>query len=164
MRPLPSLPSTPWTGLAGLWIRPLAAADLADLRRWRSMPDVRRWWGDPEGLEARLAPRIAGRDPTRPFVVGGGEGPIGFLQATAGQDGALWLDFHLADAVPRRRGAGRTMLAAAAAAFGAAGARDLRADPEAENVASCRALAAVGFRPLGTCAHAGRRFRILARA
>ncbi len=64
--------------------RPLAMEDLPLLRRWLRAPHVRQWWYDAaetiDQVRARYAPRIAGGDPTRSFIIEHGGRAIGYIQ------------------------------------------------------------------------------------
>jgi RimJ/RimL family protein N-acetyltransferase len=64
--------------------RPLAAEDLPLLHRWLSAPHVREWWNDArtaEEIRTKYAPRIAGADPTRSFIIEHCGKPIGYIQS-----------------------------------------------------------------------------------
>ncbi len=63
--------------------RPLAHDDLELMQRWLNDDFVARWWpGWPrlEQVRAKYAPRIAGSDPTKCFIIELDGRPIGFIQ------------------------------------------------------------------------------------
>src|SRR6476469_1501916 len=68
-------------GLVGF--RPLGWEDLPLIHRWLHAPHVARWYGERLSLaevEAKYGARIAGRAPTRSFLMLYGERPVGYLQ------------------------------------------------------------------------------------
>jgi len=64
--------------------RPLTMDDLPLIHRWLGEPHVRQWWRDGgetlAQVSAKYAPRIAGAEPTRCFVIEYGGGPVGYIQ------------------------------------------------------------------------------------
>ncbi len=68
-------------GLIGF--RPLRMGDLETMHRWLNAPHVAKWWGAGPTMESvveKYAPRIAGREPTRCFLILYADEPIGYIQ------------------------------------------------------------------------------------
>jgi RimJ/RimL family protein N-acetyltransferase len=102
--------------------RPLATEDLPQLHRWINHDaEVRRWFardaGPFEQLVAKYAPRIAGRVPTRCYIIEYAARPIGYIQDYLISDHPGWarlvevdepaagVDLLIGD--PARRGDGK---------------------------------------------------------
>lgn len=112
--------------------RPLAAADLPLLAAWLREPEVARWWNHEhtvEAVERDFGASVRGEEPGEDLVVSLDGHPIGLLQRSVIRDypedlaefeavvnvpeGAVELDYLLADAALRGRGLGSRMIAAA---------------------------------------------------
>ena len=118
-------------GSALTW-RPLASADLPLLCEWLREPQVARWWNHDataEGVDRDFGPSVRGEEPGEDLVVLLDGRPIGLLQrsviadypedlvefATLVEvpDGAVELDYLIADPALRGRGLGARMIAKA---------------------------------------------------
>jgi len=114
--------------------RPLAGADLPMLAGWLREPEVARWWNHDssrEGVERDFGPSVHGEEPGEDLVVLLDDRPIGLLQRSriadypeevaelgalvAVPDGAVQLDYLIADPALRGQGLGSRMIAAAVA-------------------------------------------------
>lgn len=112
--------------------RPLAAADLPMLAGWLQEPTVIRWWNHENTLEAverDFGPSVRGDEPGQDLVVSLDDHPIGLLQRSVIRDypgdltefealldvpdGAVELDYLIADPALRGHGLGSRMIAAA---------------------------------------------------
>lgn len=110
--------------------RPLAAADLALLAEWLGEPQVARWWNHEytaEAVERDFGPSVRGEEPGEDLIVSLNGRPFGLLQRSVIHDypedlaefetlvhvpeGAVELDYLIADAALRGRGLGSRMLA-----------------------------------------------------
>ena len=64
--------------------RPLQVADLPQLHRWLTNPRVFRWYGGAPpafaDVEAKYTPRIAGRSPTKSYLILHAAMPVGYIQ------------------------------------------------------------------------------------
>jgi aminoglycoside 6'-N-acetyltransferase len=119
-------------GHGSLTWRPLAAADLPLLADWLREPDVARWWHHEhtaEAVERDFGASVRGEEPGEDLVVSLDGLPIGLLQrsvirdypedlaefeaVTEVPDGAVELDYLIADPALRGRGLGSRMIAAA---------------------------------------------------
>jgi len=68
---------------SGISFRQLTENDLPTMHRWVNTPYVREWWDRLPALEdvaKKYGPRIAGKEPTRAFIIEFGERPIGYIQ------------------------------------------------------------------------------------
>ena len=66
------------------YFRAMKLDDLPLMHRWVNTPHVREWWDALPTLDAvvtKYAPRIAGHEPTRSFVVEAGSRPVGYIQS-----------------------------------------------------------------------------------
>ena len=114
--------------------RPLAVGDLPMLAEWLREPQVARWWNHDssrEGVQRDFGPSVRGEEPGEDLVVLLDDRPIGLLQrsriadypdevAELGAvvdvpDGAVELDYLIADPSLRGQGLGSRMIAAAVA-------------------------------------------------
>jgi aminoglycoside 6'-N-acetyltransferase len=150
--------------------RPLTVDDLPLLAEWLREPQVARWWNHEHTLEAverDFGPSVRGEEPGEDLVVSLDEHPIGLLQRSVIRnypeelakfdavvdvpDGAVELDYLIADATLRGRGLGSRMIATAVQATW----RDHPAAPAilvavvAANIASWRALEKAGLTRIG---------------
>ena len=137
--------------------RPLAPADLPLLARWRAMPHVVRWWGDPAlECEADKAgdPRIAMwivEHEGRPFafaqdydVHGWRPHPFSYLPA-----GARGIDQYIGEPDMLDRGHGTAFVAEHVRRLFDAGAPAVGTDPHPDNLRARRAYAKAGFAEVG---------------
>jgi aminoglycoside 6'-N-acetyltransferase len=153
-------------GEGALTWRPLAAADLPMLAKWLREPEVARWWNHEhtaEAVERDFGPSVRGEEPGEDLVVSLDGQPIGLLQRSVIRDypedlaefraltdvpeGAVEIDYLIADAALRGRGLGSRMIAAAVESTWS----DYAAAPAvlvavvAANTASWRALEKAGL-------------------
>jgi aminoglycoside 6'-N-acetyltransferase len=145
-------------------LQPLHRADLGLLGQWLREPLVQRWWAeDPDAVEARYGPSLAGTDPTALYLGVEDGVPFGFVQVYRFDDepgytaevaalhpvpaGALSIDYLVGDAGHRGRGLGTALVRAAVARGFAdhADAHDVLVPVHADNRASWRALERAGF-------------------
>jgi aminoglycoside 6'-N-acetyltransferase len=139
-------------------IRPVVAADLPLIARWREAPHVRRWWGDPD-LEAlsredlgdpRIAYSIVALE-GRPFafvqdydVHAWPEHHFGHLPA-----GARGLDLYIGEPDLLHGGHGPRLLRQHVDTLFASGAPAAGIDPHPDNAAAIRAFEKAGFTIVG---------------
>lgn len=116
---------------ASTW-RPLLSADLPLLSRWLREPQVARWWNHDAttaGVERDFGPSVRGEEPGEDLVVLLDDRPIGLLQRSViadypedlvefaplveVPDGAVELDYLIADPALRGHGLGARMIAQA---------------------------------------------------
>ena len=153
-------------GEGALTWRSLTAADLPMLADWLREPEVARWWNHEhtaEAVDRDFGPSVRGEEPGEDLVVSLDGRPIGLLQRSVIRDypedlaefeavidvpdGAVELDYLIADAESRGRGLGSRMIAAAVQSTW----RDYAAAPAvlvavvAANTASWRALEKAGL-------------------
>ena len=64
------------------FFHPMSAADLPRVRRWLEMPDVVRWWGQPDQQYALVNGDLDHPDMDQ-FIVGLGDHPFGYIQCYA---------------------------------------------------------------------------------
>jgi len=119
-------------GGAALTWRPLIAADLPMLAGWLREPEVARWWNHEAtaaGVQRDFGPSVRGEEPGDDLVVLLDGDPIGLLQRSVIRDypedlaefeaigtvpdGAVELDYLIADAALRGHGLGSRLIAAA---------------------------------------------------
>lgn len=155
----------------GLSFRPLAEADLELVARWLSAEHVRRWWWDPSDIEsvrAKYLPRIRGTEPTEVFVVGVDGLSVGLIQryrfkaygtwaATVADSGlaypdAAGIDYVIGEPDATGRGLGTAMIASfTTKLFDEMGdVATVVVTPQADNIASCRALRNAGYQHVWT--------------
>jgi aminoglycoside 6'-N-acetyltransferase len=150
--------------------RPLTADDFPLLAEWLREPNVARWWNHEhtvEALERDFGASVRGQEPGEDIVVSLDGHPIGLLQRSVIRDypenltefeaivdvpdGAVELDYLIADGTLRGRGLGSRMIAAAVQNTW----RDHTAAPAvlvavvAANIASWRALEKAGLSRVG---------------
>lgn len=112
--------------------RPLASADLPLLCEWLREPQVARWWNHDAteaGVNRDFGPSVRGEEPGEDLVVLLGGRPVGLLQRSViadypedltefstlvnVPDGAVELDYLIADPALRGHGLGARMIAQA---------------------------------------------------
>jgi aminoglycoside 6'-N-acetyltransferase len=150
--------------------RPLSADDLPMLAEWLREPQVARWWNHEHtmaAVERDFGASVRGEEPGEDLVVSLDGRPIGLLQRSVIRDypedlaefeaivdvpdGAVELDYLIADSGLRGRGLGSRLIAAAVRATW----RDHTAAPAilvaviAGNIASWRALEKAGLTRIG---------------
>lgn len=147
--------------------RPLTSADLPLLVEWLAEPRVARWWNhEPtaEAVERDFGASVRGEEPGEDLVVSLDGCPIGLLQRSVIREypehlaefaaivevpeGAVELDYLIADPALRGRGLGARMIAAAVQDTWSAhpAAPAVLVAVVAANVASWRALEKAGLR------------------
>ena len=99
--------------------------DLELMHRWLNAPHVAKWWGAGptiEAVTAKYAPRIAGREPTRCFLILSADEPIGYIQtyrigsypeyarAVALDEAAAGIDLFIGSAEHVNRGLGALII------------------------------------------------------
>lgn len=116
---------------AGVTWRALTAADLRLLAEWLREPQVARWWNhdaSADAVQRDFGPSVRGEEPGEDLVVCLDGNPIGLVQRSVIADypedlaefaavvdvldGAVELDYFIADAALRGRGLGARMIAA----------------------------------------------------
>ncbi|MDA0351937.1 MAG: GNAT family protein [Chloroflexi bacterium] len=144
-----------------LTFRPIGEADLSDLMRWLSDPQVVEFYGDPPATidELREDYLEADVNPVWRFVIEEGDRGVGEIQyghPYAGEEFA-WkagIDIFIGDPAARDRGVGteaiRTMLGYL---FEAKGVHLVTIDPEVANGRGIRAYEKAGFRLDGVLRH-----------
>jgi RimJ/RimL family protein N-acetyltransferase len=142
-------------------LRPIAEADLPDIVRWLTDPDVVRYYGDPPASldQARAHYLEADVNPCWRFVIeldGRGVGEIQYHHAYPGDD-YTWsagIDIFIGEADARDRGVGteaiRTMLAYL---FEQKHVHRVTIDPEVANARGIRCYEKAGFRLDGVLRH-----------
>jgi RimJ/RimL family protein N-acetyltransferase len=142
--------------------RPLHESDLPLLHEWLGREHVRRWWGDPGGLEETLAhygPSLDGRDPTDLYAILVDGRDAGMIQTYVVADYPEYatlvgvgeevagLDLFLGEAELLGRGLGTDVIRAFVReiVFAREATRACVADPDLENLASLRAFEKAGF-------------------
>jgi len=70
--------------------RPLTATDLPLVGDWFGRQHVRRWWRDREQSLRHCEDALAGRDPTRYFLIVVDEQPVGLIQTYLVADNPEW--------------------------------------------------------------------------
>lgn len=146
--------------------RPLTAADLPLLAEWLGEPQVARWWNhehSTEAVERDFGASARGQEPGEDLVVSLDGHPVGLLQRSTISDypediaefsavvdvpeGAVELDYLIADASLRGRGLGWRCISMAVAATWSdyPGAPAVLVAVVAANTASWRALEKAGL-------------------
>ena len=136
-------------------IRPLLQADRPLLARWRAMPQVARWWGDPDeedesGAEEAPEPRVA------MWVAEFERRPFAFIQDYAVADwsphhfdylpaGSRGMDIYIGEAELLGVGHGSRLVRQHVETLFERGAPAVGIDPHPDNVAARRAFEAAGF-------------------
>lgn len=154
-------------GEGALTWRPLTVADLPLLVEWLGEPQVARWWNhEPttEAVERDFGPSVRGEEPGEDLVVSLDGCPIGLMQRSIIRDypedlaefasivevpeGAVELDYLIADPALRGRGLGARMITAAVKDTWSAhtAAPAVLVAVVAANFASWRALEKAGLR------------------
>jgi aminoglycoside 6'-N-acetyltransferase len=133
--------------------RPLEAADIPLLLRWRAEPHVRQWWGEPdaeEPAETLADPRVAA------WVVEHEGQPLGYAQDYSPHDwsphpfaylprGARGIDQFIGEPKMVAQGHGSAFVAEHVARLFAAGAPVVGTDPHPDNLRAIRAYQNAGF-------------------
>jgi aminoglycoside 6'-N-acetyltransferase len=142
----------------------LRTEDFWRLSRWQASPHVARWWrdpADPASIAAEYGPVVDGTDPTEVFVIELDARPVGIIQRYLLADYPAWaaaldltdavgIDYYLGDPDVTGRGVGSRAIALFArdTLTRYAGAAQVVAAPQQDNLASWRALEKAGFERL----------------
>jgi aminoglycoside 6'-N-acetyltransferase len=151
-----------------LAFRPMARADLPQLRRWLAEPHVAEWWDSGEetveGVEAAAGERVGRAHPVRPWIVEVGGQAVGFLQWYRVEDELDWfpgveippgtvaMDLAIGDPQRIGRGLGRRIVLEFVHHVLRAAAPDspeVWIDPNPRNERAVRCYRAVGFTDTG---------------
>jgi aminoglycoside 6'-N-acetyltransferase len=128
-------------------LRPLLAADAAELRRIHATPQVARWWGEPpEGFPAMDLP-----DVTRLTILldGAITGLIDFHEELTPRYRHAAIDLFIDPAVHGRGVGTEALRRVVCHLIDDRGHHRITIDPAAANAAAIRAYEKVGFRPVG---------------
>ena len=139
---------------------PLQRKHLPLLREWLGREHVRRWWRDPEESLCDAEDALAGRDPTRYFLIELDGRPIGMVQTYLVSDNPEWekvvgpgqglagVDLLIGEEDATGRGLGPQVLAefAREVVFARAETQAVVATVEEPNRRSWRAFEKAGFR------------------
>jgi aminoglycoside 6'-N-acetyltransferase len=145
----------------------LTRDDFPRVARWLHEPHVDAWWRQPldlEGVEAKLGPRVDGREPTRMHLIRLDGDPIGWIQwyrwadypEHAARLGAgertAGLDLAIGDVSAIGRGVGtRVIVTFVRRVFDEPDIAAIVCDPEEANRRSVRAFARAGFTTERVC-------------
>lgn len=132
-------------------LRPVAAADIPELVRIRSTPEVYRWWRGGDDLAAAVAADLADPD-TQTFVIDHGGRVAGAIQWEAETEPDYRhasIDIYLDPAVHGRGLGADAVRTLARYLISDHGHHRLTIDPAADNAAAIRCYTKVGFRPVG---------------
>lgn len=139
----------------GYSFRPMSAEDLVMARRWLETPEVRRWWGDPDGEISLLEEDID--DPRMAmWIVAHGSRPFAYIQD---YEPHAWAMHHFAFLPPGSRGVdqfigepdmigcghGSAFVRAHVDRLFAQGAPAVGVDPDPANARAIRAYEKAGF-------------------
>ena len=148
-----------------LAFRPMARADLPQLRRWLAEPHVAEWWTSAEETEEAVeaieaGERVGRAHPVQPWIVEVGGTPIGFLQWYRVEDEADWfpdleippgtvaLDVAIGDPSRIGRGLGRRVVLEFChhvLRSAAPDSTEVWIDPDPRNERAVRCYRSVGF-------------------
>lgn len=136
--------------------RPVTAADLPLLERWRAMPHVAEWWGPPDAEAAEILAdgRVA------MWIVAHGGRPFAYAQDYSPHDwtphhfahlppGARGIDQYIGEPHMVGRGHGSAFVRLHCDRLFAAGAPAIGTDPRPDNARARRAYEKAGFRAVG---------------
>lgn len=143
-------------------VRPMTEGDFPDVSRWVSSPHVAKWWDEHQSLEevaAHYGPALAGKDPTRLWILEVNGRSIGFAQdyliddhpewlLLTGKPGCVGIDYAIGEAAWAGRGIGTKavwVLVRDIVAPSYPSAPVIFAAPDHRNAASLRLLAKLGF-------------------
>ncbi len=135
-------------------LRPVVGEDRALFLRWRAMPHVRAWWGEPDA-DGPADPRVS-----RWIAMSGGA-PFAYVQDYAVHDwpghhfahlppGARGIDLYIGESAMLGRGHGSALVRQHADALLDAGAPVVAVDPDPANARSIAAFRRAGFGIDGT--------------
>ena len=133
--------------------RPATEADIPLLRRWRSLPHVVEWWGEPDVedaeetlADARVAMWIVAHD-GRPFAYAQDYSPHDWTDHPFAHlpAGARGIDQYIGEPDMVGRGHGSAFVRAHCERLFAAGAPAVGTDPDPANARAIRAYEKAGF-------------------
>ena len=147
----------------------MTTEDLPLMHRWINQDaDVRRWWSKDAGpfqkIVDKYAPRIAGKEPTRGYIIAHADKPIGYIQEYRIGDNPEWarvvqideaaagVDLFIGEADFRDRGLGAALLREflRQVVFARPGVASCIIGPEHTNVRALRSYEKAGFKYLRT--------------
>ena len=132
-------------------LRPATTADVTDLARIRSTPEVLRWWRGGEDMPASVSEDLA-EEGTETFVIEHEGRVVGAIQWHAEDEPDYrhaGIDIYLDPAVHRRGLGADAIRALARHLIVDHGHHRLVIDPAADNTPAIRCYSKVGFRPVG---------------
>ncbi|HXM73334.1 MAG TPA: GNAT family protein [Candidatus Dormibacteraeota bacterium] len=136
---------------AHVTLRPAATADIRELARIRSTPEVLRWWRGGEDMAASVAEDLA-EEGTETLVIEHASRVIGAIQWHAEEEPDYrhaGIDVYLDPAVHGRGLGADAIRTLARHLIADHGHHRLVIDPAADNTAAIRCYSKVGFRPVG---------------
>jgi aminoglycoside 6'-N-acetyltransferase len=136
---------------AHVTLRPAGTADIPELARIRSTPEVLRWWRGGEDMTASVGEDLA-EEGTETFVIEHDGKVAGAIQWHAEEEPDYrhaGIDVYLDPAVHRRGLGADAVRTLARHLIADHGHHRLVIDPAADNVAAIKCYAKVGFRPVG---------------
>jgi aminoglycoside 6'-N-acetyltransferase len=136
---------------AHVTLRPATAADISELARIRSTPEVLRWWRGGEDMTASVGEDLA-EEGTETFVIEHDGKVAGAIQWHAEEEPDYrhaGIDVYLDPAVHRRGLGADAVRTLARHLIADHGHHRLVIDPAADNIAAIKCYAKVGFRPVG---------------
>ena len=142
---------TPTLQGAQVRLRPATEADVPELARIRSAPEVLRWWRGGEDIEASVSEDMA-EDGTETFVIERNGQVVGAIQWHAEDEPDYrhaGIDIYMDPAVHGRGLGADAIRTLARHLIDDLGHHRLVIDPAADNGAAIRCYTKVGFRPVG---------------
>ena len=136
---------------AQVTLRPATAADIPELARIRSTPEVLRWWRGGEDMTASVAEDLQDEG-TETLVIEHEGGLVGAIQWHAEDEPDYQhagIDIYLDPAVHGRGLGADAIRTLARHLIKDKGHHRLVIDPAADNAAAIRCYSKVGFRPVG---------------
>ncbi|TCP59264.1 aminoglycoside 6'-N-acetyltransferase [Tumebacillus sp. BK434] len=152
--------------------RPLLESDLPLLQSWLNLPHVKAAFSGPQGMtmeevRQKYMPRIAGHEPTRPFLFLQGGVPVGYIQTYLWRDHPAYssalqltaesasLDLFIGEESAQGHGLGPQVLQAflTEVIFADPAVQSCVITPLASNARACRAYEKAGFVHKRTLVH-----------